>query len=159
MSEPRLTIELVPSTSWFSNVRSVVKRSEWDKIRKEVYAKAFGKCEVCELVPPKGKLHAHEVWNYDLGSKIQKLEKMVALCADCHEVKHFGFAATQNRGELALGHLGKINNWSRDYCQQYVEQAFKQWEERSLFLWKLDLRHLEQYGINWQNLGKEQRQL
>ena len=44
---PKLTIELVPATCWQTNVRSVVKKSEWDKIRKRVYKEAGHKCEVC----------------------------------------------------------------------------------------------------------------
>ena len=28
----KLTIELVPSTAWYSNVRSNVSKEEWDKI-------------------------------------------------------------------------------------------------------------------------------
>ena len=43
----KLTIELVPKTSWYSNVRSNVSRSQWDKLRKKCYLNADYKCEVC----------------------------------------------------------------------------------------------------------------
>ena len=37
----KLTIELVPRTAWFSNVRSMVSREDWDVLRKECYAQAW----------------------------------------------------------------------------------------------------------------------
>jgi hypothetical protein len=46
-SAPRLTIELVPQTCWFSNVRDRVSREDWDRIRKQVYKRSGQCCEVC----------------------------------------------------------------------------------------------------------------
>lgn len=42
----KLTIELVPSTAWYSNVRSNVTQAEWDVLRKECYKKAGYVCEI-----------------------------------------------------------------------------------------------------------------
>ena len=36
-SVPRLTVELVPQTCWFSNVRDHVSREDWDQMRSQVY--------------------------------------------------------------------------------------------------------------------------
>jgi hypothetical protein len=47
MENPKLTIELIPSSVFGSNVRTNVPKKEWDKIRKEFYAKADNKCEIC----------------------------------------------------------------------------------------------------------------
>ena len=46
-TSPRLTIELVPSTCWFSNVRSNISKQDWDRLRKETYKKANYRCEIC----------------------------------------------------------------------------------------------------------------
>ncbi len=44
--KPKLTIELVPSTSWYKNMRSISPKS-WDLIRSSIYKRAKYRCEVC----------------------------------------------------------------------------------------------------------------
>ena len=44
---PRLTVELVPQTCWFSNVRSEVTSADWNRIRRYVYERAGHSCEIC----------------------------------------------------------------------------------------------------------------
>ena len=39
--------DLIPSTMWFTNVRSCVSRSSWDELRKRVYERVDYKCECC----------------------------------------------------------------------------------------------------------------
>ncbi len=34
--ETRLTVELVPSTCWYTNVRSHVPKAVWDRLRRQV---------------------------------------------------------------------------------------------------------------------------
>lgn len=46
-SAPRLTIELVPQTCWFSNVRDQVSGEDWDRIRRQIYKRSGQCCEVC----------------------------------------------------------------------------------------------------------------
>ena len=42
----RLTVELVPRTCWFSNVRSEISAADWDR-RREMTAEGAGhRCEV-----------------------------------------------------------------------------------------------------------------
>jgi hypothetical protein len=43
----RLTIELVPKTSWYNNVRALTDELGWDRIRGQVYRQADYRCEVC----------------------------------------------------------------------------------------------------------------
>ena len=76
----KLTIELVPSTSWFNNVRSQVSAQEWDIIRHIVYAKANNICEICGGKGNKHAVECHEIWEYDDKEHIQKLIGMIALC-------------------------------------------------------------------------------
>ena len=140
----RLTIELVPSTSWFTNLRSLLKKKDWDVLRKEVYTLAKYSCEICGSKGEQWAVECHEVWEYDDENKIQKLKKLIALCPPCHEVKHMGYANLRNRGELAIKHLAKINNWSIAEAKTYVEECFKVWSWRSKFEWQLDLSYLEQ---------------
>lgn len=146
--KPLLSIELVPQTCWYSNVRSEVPKSTWDIIKKDSSLKAKNRCEICNGKGPKWPVECHEVWNYDSKSQTQKLVRMISLCPSCHEVKHMGFANINGRLEQAKQHLAKINNWSSDQTDKYVALAFRLWEIRSNYEWSLDLSYLkETYNI------------
>lgn len=144
----KLSVDLVPATCWFSNVRSVVSRAQWDRIRHQVYDQAWNICQICDGIGPKHPVEAHEIWSYDDVNLIQKLEGMIALCPDCHNVKHFGFAQASGRGERAMKHLMKVNKLSKKDADQYLTNAFQQWYERSQQNWQLDISYLSEYGVN-----------
>ena len=148
MPKPRLTIELVPSSSWFNNVRSSVTKKQWDYLRSQVSAKAWNVCEICGGVGPKHPVECHEIWHYDNKKLIQKLDGMIALCPDCHMVKHIGFAEVRGKKAQALRHLMSVNKMTSKEAEAYIEGAFKVWAERSGKTWALDLTHLEEYGVD-----------
>jgi hypothetical protein len=138
-----LTIELVPKTAWFKNLRNHVGATKWYKIKKEVYARAGHRCEICNGVGKKWPVEAHEVWKFENNKII--LERMIALCPSCHEVKHIGLAAVKGRLEIAKKHLMKINNLDNDTADLYIMKVFELFERRSTENWELDLSSLEQY--------------
>jgi hypothetical protein len=143
-----LNLELVPSSSFFNNVRAILTKKQWDILKDNVASKAYNICEICGGVGPKHPVEIHEIWHYDDISLIQKLEGMIALCPNCHSVKHFGLAQMQGRGEKALNHLIKINKISKKEAEEYIIEAFKIWKERSSKTWKLDISILESYGFD-----------
>ncbi len=140
----RLTVELVPRTCWFKNVRSEVSRDVWDRLRKETLEGAGHRCQVCGAV---GRLECHEVWEYDDERHVQRLAELVTLCYRCHEVKHIGLAGVRGREERAMEHLARVNGWSREDVEAYVEAVFETWHWRSRHEWTLDLGWLERHGI------------
>lgn len=150
----RLTIELVPQTSWFNNVRAVVTKKRWDYLKSQVASKAYDTCEICGGQGPKHPVECHEVWSYDNKTHVQKLERMIALCPDCHMVKHFGFAQIQGKGGAALRHLMKVNKLTYKKAEAYVTQAFQVWAERSTKTWTLDISSLSEYGIDIDKIKK-----
>jgi len=149
-----LTVELVPRTCWFSNVRSSVSSRDWDTIRKEAYAKANHRCEICFGIGRKHPVECHEVWHYDDKLFLQKLVRMIALCPSCHEVKHIGLAKVRGRLDAAQKHLMKVNNWSKKETEEHIIGAFEQWHERSKHPWKIDLSWLDSKGISYKDDGK-----
>lgn len=142
-----LTIELVPSSSWYRNVRSNVSKEEWDRIRKIVFNRAGYICEICGGRGPKWPVECHEVFEYDDERHIQKLARLVALCPACHEVKHIGLAGVRGRQDIAIAHLARVNNWSLKDARLYLEGCFETWSRRSRHQWTLDLSYLAQFGI------------
>ena len=141
--EPRLTIELVPQSSWYTNVRSNVPKSTWDKLRKSCYAQADHRCEVCGGVGSRWPVEAHEVWLYENPKQI--LVRLIALCPSCHEVKHFCLANVRGGTEIALEHFAKVNGW--DMRKDYVFEQFDVWKERSELEWGLHISYLENLGV------------
>lgn len=143
--EPKLSIELVPKSCFYTNVRSNVSREEWDKIRKQVYKKANYRCEICGGQGNNHPVECHEVWEYDDMNHIQKLIGMVALCPNCHQVKHIGLAGIRGSQNEAIKHLRKINQWDKNKANEYMANCFKIWSWRNQFAWKLDISLLSDY--------------
>jgi hypothetical protein len=145
---PRLTIELVPRTCWFSNVRDRVSRQDWDRIRAQVYERAGHSCEVCGGCGSRHPVECHEMWEYEEATGVQRLVRMIALCPACHEVKHIGLAGVKGRGEQASAHLAEVNGWTPQVADRYINQAFVVWGKRSDRAWSLDVSVLAAYGID-----------
>lgn len=143
MDNIKLTIELIPSSAWFNNLRNLVDRKTWDVIRKKCYQDANYRCEICKGKGRKWPVECHEKW--DLVDNKIILKGLIALCPSCHEVKHIGFAATRGRFDIARKHFMKINDISLDVANKYIEDAFKVFDERSKEEWELDLTYLKNY--------------
>lgn len=142
-----LTVELVPRTCWFSNVRDHVSRETWDRLRQACYQQAGYRCEVCGGRGPKWPVECHEVWHYDDARHVQALQGLVALCPACHEVKHMGLSEMRGRAEAARSHLARVNGWSAEDVELYLEGVWEVWYQRSRFEWTLELSWLEGQGV------------
>lgn len=145
--QPKLTIELIPQTCWFSNVRSAVSKAAWDVLKQQAYRQANYRCEICGSQGDKHPVECHEVWHYDDNLRHQTLVRLTALCPACHECKHMGFAYTQGRGKIAAAHLARVNGWSSQKADFYIDSCFNIWIERSRVEWTLDISYLQQLGV------------
>lgn len=143
-----LTVELVPRTAWFKNVRSHVSKGEWERLKRITFGRAGYACEICGGRGSKWPVECHEVFAYDDEHFVQTLVRLIALCPPCHEVKHIGLAGARGRRGAALGHLARVNNWSRQDAELYLEGCFETWHRRSNHEWVLDLSYLEQFNIS-----------
>jgi len=147
MTNPKLTIELVPRTAWFNNVRSNVAPEIWQKLKKRTATKAKWRCEICGGQGKKWAVECHEIWNYDDVNHRQTLQGLIALCPSCHAVKHMGHTNLQGKAIEATLHLAKINGWSCEEAVNYVETQFQVWQERSQYDWELDISWLENINL------------
>jgi hypothetical protein len=139
----KLTVELVPATSWGDNLRSRFKPSEWDRLRKACYEQAGHKCEICGGKGRNHPVECHEIWHYDDEQCVQSLKGLIALCPSCHEVKHIGRAMKIGFGDRALAHLVKVNGITKAEGVAHVGDAFVVWKARSQKAWTLDISVLE----------------
>ncbi len=144
----RLTIELVPKTAWYSNVRAILSKAQWDTVRKQVYSAAYDLCQICGGVGPKHPVEAHEIFSYDATTGVQTLDEILALCPSCHQVKHIGLAQVNGKFDQAVEHFMKINGMSSDDSLKYIASKFKLWHDRSKLKWTLNIDELTKYGID-----------
>ncbi len=155
---PKLTIELVPGTAWFSNLRSILPRADWDSLRHPVYRAAGYRCEVCGGRGERHPVEAHEVWSYEDTAHVQRLIQLIALCPACHEVKHIGFAGVRGRRSEATAHLKSVNGWSERRAEAYVRRAFREWGERTRHKWAVEVDWdalATRYGVGLTRKGQE----
>lgn len=135
----KLRIELVPSTTWYNNLRKEIPKERWDVLRREVYAKYGHKCGICSS---SGRMNCHELWAFDERRHVQTLTGFISLCDWCHHVKHIGLAGIlASRGELdydkVVEHFMKVNACSRSAFERHKDEAFDLWDERSRHRWKV----------------------
>lgn len=146
-----LFVDLVPSSCWFTNVRSCVAPRDWERLRRMVVRRAQQRCEICgatENRDAKQWLEVHERWIYDDLTRIQILKRLICLCSDCHHVTHYGFA-TQVLGieSHVFAHLMNVTRMTAVEARLHIDAAFSLWQRRSQMSWHLDLRMLTDAGI------------
>ena len=153
----KLSFELVPSTCWYSNVRSNVSPETWERLQQATFRAAGHVCEICGGTGDGHLVEAHEVWSYDDHRLIQRLDRLLSLCPRCHEVKHIGLAIQSGHAKRALAWLATVNGITPAEALAYVQRAFQIHEIRSRFQWQLDIGMLaSHYGVKLDKRGLEQ---
>jgi hypothetical protein len=149
-------VDLIPSTSWFTNVRSAVSDRDWYRIRKAIYRRAGHRCEACGIRADKQRgqrLEAHERFVYqvlpEVTSGVQVLRRLICRCSACHQVTHFGHTslAGEQARQAALAHLMFVTGMDTRQARAHVTGAFWVWDERSQRTWAVDLSVIENAGI------------
>lgn len=146
----KLTIDLVPSSLWgFSlyNFYSRANPGRWKEIKEDLKAREGEKCWICGQQGRPFRLEAHEFWEYDLNTKVQKLIAIHHLCVWCHRVKHIGRTLFTADGRMELGdkgekrlvnHFCRVNECSRSDFDRHVKESFQLFRERNRVNWYQD---------------------
>lgn len=145
-----LFVDLVPLSCWFTNVRSCVAPTEWDRLRRMIYGRAEDRCEACGAAPDRSRgfyLEAHERWSYDEATFTQGLRRLIALCSACHETTHYGLAQVNGNAERALTHLKAVTWMTEQEAHRHLSSAIGLWQRRSAHDWRLDLSLLADADI------------
>lgn len=147
----KLSVELVPSTVWYSSLYRLLPTEVWNDIRNEIIRQNGRKCQICGET--EGKMNLHEIWKYDDANHVQKLEGFILLCEMCHHVKHIGLAGIlANEGKLdydeVMKHFCRVNNCSKTDFKKHVDEAFETWGERSKHSWKQDFGKYQEFVKN-----------
>ena len=144
----RLEIELVPETAWYSNLRTILATSGWNKIRQKVLDRANDCCEICNAKVK--RLECHEIWNYDDETLVQSLVDVKALCRNCHRIKHFGLSLMKSqKGQVNIqtleDHFIKVNECTYVEFKDHVNESFRTHGARSREEWEIDISNIVLY--------------
>lgn len=141
----KLTIELVPASSWGNNLRTILSRKGWDEVRRKCYRKAGYKCDICGGVGTRHPVECHERWEYDDENHRQVLVGFWALCPLCHRVKHIGRTLAVGLGNSTVKHMAKVNGITVEAAWSYIDASLQEWESRSRFTWEVDISYVDEY--------------
>lgn len=145
----KLTIELVPKSAWFNNLRSLISQEQWDALRKQTYRRVQYRCEICGGRGKKHPVECHEKWSYDDEQHVATLTGLYGLCPSCHEVKHIGLAHKNGRLDIALQHLACVNQITVQEARNMANAAMQQWQQRSQFNWQIDIQDFLKHEKDW----------
>lgn len=123
-----MCFETVPEACWRSNLRSVLPPKLWDVVRKDAYKRAGWRCVICGK---KGRLEAHEQWRYDEENALQTLVDVVALCKECHEVKHISRTSLFGREGEAMEQFMKVNGVSQMEYHEALQEMHEEYLRRN----------------------------
>ncbi len=117
-----------------------MRKRVWDKIRKEAYAKAHERCEVCG---GGGKLSCHEVWGCDDAAATQLLKGFQAVCGMCHHMNHYGMSTVLWRQgsldlEAADRHFLEVNQVGPAVLANHKKEADRLFLRRAKVKWRID---------------------
>lgn len=142
----KLKIELVPKTCWGSNLRNKLKKSDWDKIRKEAYKKEDMHCHICGEQCT--SLDAHEVWEFDEDNHIQRLVDIIGVCKRCHNTIHYGRAGAIGKKQDAINQYLKVNECDIMDMAEEIQKIKEEYIRRSKIKdWKLDVSLITDRGF------------
>lgn len=145
-----LFVDPVPSSCWFTNVRSCVDQSDWERLRRMILGRAGWRCEACGCGEDREVsrwLEAHERWAYDERGGVQALRRLICLCSDCHRTTHYGLAQVQGREAEVFAHFCAVTGMTSRAARAHVAEATALWQARSARTWSLDLSVLTGAGI------------
>jgi hypothetical protein len=137
--------DLIPYTSWGSNLAHLLTGRSWDELRRRTFSKTGFRCETCGTDQ---NLECHELWEYHeplpeylakQACGVQRLVRLMALCAHCHETHHLGLAEQRGRGEIAFDRIRAYNRWNADEIKQYRGFLIDRYDRRSQCAWLLDI--------------------
>lgn len=109
---PKFEFPPIPFRASGQNLWTFFDRSTWNRIRKVSYAETGHRCAICggrggfiadKVLGEDERRHGvecHEVWQWDVedpatGVGIQRLDKLLVVCASCHSVFHSGYFANR----------------------------------------------------------------
>lgn len=154
-------INFVPKTSWHRSIarlaqgriwfghKEIVLPDDlrlafnriWQRIRRRELLRANYKCEICGS---EENLQVHEIWEYDLKNRTQRLIGYRVLCQRCHRVHHSSYLVKKDEIDDLVAYIWRVNNAlgeqiGRVIISSRLYKAYETWLDRSNICWKIDI--------------------
>ena len=134
-------MQMIPSTMWQQNLRTILGKRGWDVVRHNVYGKYNHTCAYCGSQG--GRVEAHEEWDYDnvRGIMTMFLVNIVCVCSVCHQVVHWGRSTNVCSNEelhYLFEHACLVNTCAGREWLDHVHTEFSKWKDRSRYQWTMD---------------------
>lgn len=144
-----LRIETIPSSSWASSLQNLLAPEVWARFDRLAIEIAGGVCQLCGS--GRGHQECHEVWTYHSPARsyepgIQRLEGLMCLCQECHEMFHPGLATARGHRNEIIQRLCLLNAWNEQEYRRYAEWGNALAKARSAIEWELDLTPFASLG-------------
>lgn len=137
-----LLIEPIPEPLHGINLRILLTATEWKRLRDPIFEAAGHRCEICGGQGTRHPVEGDEVFSYNEETATAALRCIVAVCPQCHAVKHIGRTQQLGYEEAALDHLAIVNGWSAEQVSEHYEEAYTTWQRRSQIKWRMDFKIL-----------------
>ena len=145
--EYKLDFEFIPEESWKYNLRHLLSPAAWDIVRRDAYKRAGYACRICGR--KNCRLEAHEKWSFNVKTRVQKLEDVLALCHDCHAVIHYQRTALcegEEGAKKAQEQFMKVNGCTQSEFHAALARAAKRHEIlNETEDWQADLSFLKRF--------------
>ena len=143
----KLEFEMVPDGCWYSNLRSILSKKQWDYLKLDAKRRANGKCMICGKKTD--RLEAHEKWSFNVKTRVQKLEDVLALCHDCHAVIHYQRTALcegEEGAKTAQEHFMRVNGCTQtEFHKALARAAIRHGRLNETEDWQANLSFLKRF--------------
>src|SRR5580704_19112448 len=136
--ELKLVPHLVPKPLWGKSAANLLKRSVWERIRRDALELAGQACQVCS--DGSALIICHELWDYDDERGIAALEGLRIQCRNCDRAVHMGrtFKHAGREGYLAaIAQLRRVNGIGVSEAELLYRSAMDTWKQRSKMEWRI----------------------
>lgn len=152
----KLRFEFIPQHQNFKNVRSVLQYqfqdgTAWKKVRDTIEIKSNSVCSICGGVSHDYQksftnTDCHEVWHYNDFYRVQKLIRLSARCAKCHNITHLNMHFKDKEKFIyLLDSYAQLNNIDIVQAEKDFMFAIEERERRKEIKYKLDLSMLNKF--------------
>jgi hypothetical protein len=141
-----LYVDILPKGSNIS-IKRLLSDSDFSRLRNLLVKRVAYRCECCSeecISSEKKYLEVCECFSYNFNTRVQKLEKIMALCKKCYTTTRLA-----DKG-VALAHLMDVNGLDKEDAKQHIYESFDTWKTRSEIKWEVDLSIITNSGLTIQ---------
>jgi hypothetical protein len=137
LQELKLRPNLVPKPLWGKSAANLLKRGDWERIRRDAVQAARHACQVCFDPASAGTLNCHELWDYDDEQGTATLVGLRMQCRNCDSAVHMGRAVKRGVGNAAIAQLVKVNVIGAREAKMLYRSAMDEWRRRNKKQWRI----------------------